>query len=179
MKNVFITLTTFCIVFAAQSKTDSRLGHVEESYMITQWYTIPPSDKAFKTIRYKQSNVHDFAWFADKRFEVLISEVELPNSKRKVKSYVMFTPKNGYLLKNASEYLNDAIYYYSKWNAEYPYRQVTAVDGTIAAGGGMEYPNVTVIGNSSSAEYLEIVIVHEVGHNWFYGQLGSNERMHA
>ncbi len=141
--------------------------------------TIPPSDKAFKTIRYKQSNVHDFAWFADKRFEVLISEVELPNSKRKVKSYAMFTPKNGYLWKNASEYLNDAIYYYSKWNGEYPYKQVTAVDGTIAAGGGMEYPNVTVIGNSGSAEYLEIVIVHEVGHNWFYGQLGSNERMHA
>ncbi|MGB0932993.1 MAG: M1 family metallopeptidase [Lishizhenia sp.] len=139
----------------------------------------PESDKTMKTVRYKQSNVHDFAWFADKRFEVLISEVELPNSKKKVTSYAMFTPKNGYLWKNASEYLNDAVYYYSKWNGDYPYKQVTAIDGTIAAGGGMEYPNVTVIGNMGSAESLEIVIVHEVGHNWFYGQLGSNERMHA
>lgn len=139
----------------------------------------PESDKTMKTLRYKQSNVHDFAWFADKRFEVLISEVELPYSKKKVTSYAMFTPKNGYLWKNGSEYLNDAVYYYSKWNGEYPYKQVTAVDGTIAAGGGMEYPNVTVIGNMGTAESLEIVIVHEVGHNWFYGQLGSNERMHA
>ena len=33
-------------------------------------------------------------------------------------------------------------YYYSlEW--DYPYNLV-AVDGTIAAGGGMEYPNVTV-----------------------------------
>jgi len=43
----------------------------------------------------------------------------------------------------------------------------------------MEYPNITVIGNASSKEELEVVIVHEVGHNWFYGILGSNERDHA
>ncbi|NCA20939.1 MAG: hypothetical protein EBS86_07370, partial [Crocinitomicaceae bacterium] len=65
------------------------------------------------------------------------------------------------------------------WNGDYPYKQVTAVDGTISAGGGMEYPNVTVIGNASSKEELEVVIVHEVGHNWFYGILGSNERVHG
>src|SRR5690606_31423142 len=65
------------------------------------------------------------------------------------------------------------------WNGDYPYNNVTAVDGTISAGGGMEYPNVTVIGNAGSALELEVVIVHEVGHNWFYGQLGSNERDHA
>jgi hypothetical protein len=40
----------------------------------------------------------------------------------------------------------------------------------------MEYPNVTVIGSSGNKEALEVVIVHEVGHNWFYGILGSNER---
>ena len=52
------------------------------------------------------------------------------------------------------------------------------MDGTISAGGGMEYPTITVIGNTSSAKMLETVIVHEVGHNWFYGILGSNERVH-
>ena len=43
----------------------------------------------------------------------------------------------------------------------------------------MEYPNVTVIGRSGSDSGLETVIVHEVGHNWFYGILGSNERENA
>ena len=138
----------------------------------------PKSSKTFKTVRYIQKNVHDFGWFADKRFEVLKGEVELPHSKRKVTSWAMFVPHHAKLWKDAIEYLNDGTYYYSLWNGDYAYDQVTAVDGTISAGGGMEYPNVTVIGNASSKEELEVVIVHEVGHNWFYGMLGSNERQH-
>jgi len=137
------------------------------------------SSSDLKTIRYTQDNVHDFAWFADKRYKVLKGEVSLPHSGRKVTSWAMFTPKNESLWKDAIEYLNDAVHYYSLWNGDYPYNQVTAVDGTISAGGGMEYPNVTVIGNSANAKQLEVVIVHEVGHNWFYGQLGSNERVHG
>lgn len=139
----------------------------------------PISSTETKTIRYTQSNVHDFAWFADKRFSVLKSEVELPHSKRKVTSWAMYTPREAKLWVKASEYINDAVYYYSLWNGDYPYNNVTAVDGTISAGGGMEYPNVTVIGRSGNAHTLEVVIVHEVGHNWFYGQLGTNERVHG
>jgi len=139
----------------------------------------PESSSEWKTIRYTQSKVHDFAWFADKRFAVLKGEVELPKSKRKVTSWAMFVPHNTINWQHAIEYLNDGTYYYSLWNGDYPYNQVTAVDGTISAGGGMEYPNVTVIGNASSKEELEVVIVHEVGHNWFYGILGTNERVHG
>ncbi|MBI1838599.1 MAG: M1 family metallopeptidase, partial [Flavobacteriia bacterium] len=141
--------------------------------------SFPSSSSEFKTLRYMQHNVHDFAWFADKRFEVLKGEVIMPASKRKVITWAMFTPKNANVWKNSIEYINDGTYYYSLWNGDYPYSQVTAVDGTISAGGGMEYPNVTVIGNTSNKEELEVVIVHEVGHNWFYGILGSNERVHG
>lgn len=139
----------------------------------------PPSAKELKTIRYTQSKVHDFAWFADKRYAVLKGEVELPESKKTVTTWAMFVPHNTIYWQHAIEFLNDGTYYYSLWNGDYPYNQVTAVDGTISAGGGMEYPNVTVIGNASSKEDLEVVIVHEVGHNWFYGILGSNERVHG
>jgi hypothetical protein len=139
----------------------------------------PASDLEMKTLRYTQSKVHDFAWFADKSFEVLKGEVVLPDSKRKVTTWAMFTPRNAKQWEQSIEYINDATYYYSLWNGDYPYSHVTAVDGTISAGGGMEYPNVTVIGNTSSKEELEVVIVHEVGHNWFYGILGTNERVHG
>lgn len=136
----------------------------------------PPSAKKTKTIRYKQKDVHDFAWFADKRFHVLKSSVHLPNSGREVISYAMFTNAFSEQWKYATQYINDAIYYYSKWNGDYPYNQCTAVESALSAGAGMEYPNVTVIGATSTDFELEDVIVHEVGHNWFYGILGSNER---
>ena len=139
----------------------------------------PESASEWKTIQYKQDRVHDFAWFADKRFLVLKGEVVLPHSKETVTTWAMFTPQNAKLWANALEYLHDGTYYYSLWNGDYPYKHVTAIDGTISAGGGMEYPMITVIGNSSSKEELEVVIVHEVGHNWFYGILGSNERVHG
>ena len=139
----------------------------------------PASSAQTKTLHLRQSRVHDFAWFADKRYKVLKGEVELPGNGKKVTTWAMFTPEEAELWQKAPEYLHDATYYYSLWNGDYPYNQVTAVDGTISAGGGMEYPNVTVIGRSGSDSGLETVIVHEVGHNWFYGILGSNERENA
>lgn len=138
--------------------------------------TFPASSTRLKTLHYVQSNIHDFAWFADKRFHVLSSEVELPKSKRKVKTYVMFTNKYAKYWKEASKYINDAVYYYSLWIGEYPYNYCTAVDGALSAGAGMEYPMVTVIGETGDGKTLDQVIAHEVGHNWFYGILGSNER---
>lgn len=141
--------------------------------------SFPKSDKKTKTIRFVQENVHDFGWFADKRYHVLKGVVTLPHSGRTVDLYTMFTNNESHLWKNSIEYMHDAVYYYSLWNGDYPYNHCTAVDGTIAAGGGMEYPNVTVIGEMGNARYLEEVIMHEVGHNWFYGILGSNERDHA
>lgn len=138
----------------------------------------PASSATTKTLRYKQKNVHDFAWFADKRFYVLRGEYNLPKSDRNVTLWAMFTKENSRYWAKSIQYIHDACKYYSKWNGEYPYNQITAVDGTISAGGGMEYPTITVIGSVGSDISLETVIMHEVGHNWFYGILGSNERLH-
>ena len=101
-------------------------------------------------------------------------EVLLPRSQRKVQTWVMFTDSQSKLWQHALEYVHDATYNYSLWNGEYPYNHVTAVDGALSAGSGMEYPNITVIGETSNSMSLEEVIMHEVGHNWFYGILGSN-----
>lgn len=138
----------------------------------------PESSKEYKTVRFKQFRVHDFAWFADKRFNVLHDQIQLPNTKKTVDTWIYFTNKNFELWKDAITYVNESTMFYSYLNGDYPYNHVTAVDGTIMAGGGMEYPNITVIGDMNSAFDLDITIAHEVGHNWFYGVLGSNEREH-
>ena len=139
--------------------------------------SFPKSSVEKKTLRFIQKNVHDFAWFTDKRYHVLKGEVNVNN--RKITSWALFTNNEAKLWRRSIEYINDATRHFSKWVGEYPYNHVTAVDGTISAGGGMEYPNITVIGSSGDSKSLETVIVHEVGHNWYYGILGSNERDNA
>ncbi len=138
----------------------------------------PPSDPATKTIRFIQDSIHDFGWFADKRFIVRKGSVTLLRSGRTIDTYTMFTPKNAALWENSIEYVNESVRLYSEWVGDYPYDACTAIDGTISAGGGMEYPMITIIGNMGSKESLDNVIAHEVGHNWFYGILASNEREH-
>ena len=127
----------------------------------------PPSAPTTKTLRYVQDHVHDFAWFADKRFNVLQDTVRLP-SGRTVQTMVLFTNREPVKWIEGLQDVNNAVRNYSRWVGEYPYSAVTAVDGALTAGSGMEYPMVTVTEPQA--------IVHEVGHNWFYGILGSNER---
>ncbi|MCH7613296.1 MAG: M1 family metallopeptidase [Candidatus Marinimicrobia bacterium] len=136
-------------------------------------------DTIFKTLHFRQENVHDFAWFADKKWIVRKGELWLADSTKNVILWSMYFPKNAELWEKSIEYIHDAGYWYSEFFGDYPYNHITAVDGDMSAGGGMEYPNITVISSGGSKDLLEFVIMHEVGHNWFYGILGSNERDHA
>ncbi len=146
---------------------------------INKGMEFPKSAIETKTLHYKQDNIHDFAWFADKRYLVRMDSITLPNSGRTVDAWAMFLPENAQLWSKGIDYIKDGTLFYSKYVGDYPYNQVTAVDGALSAGGGMEYPTITVIGQMNNAIGLETVIVHEVGHNWFYGILGSNERAYA
>ena len=139
--------------------------------------TFPSSAPTEKTIRYTAENVHDFAWFADKRFHVLLGDTTLASGK-KVNTYAMFSQVERHLWVDAIHYLNRSVRFYSDQVGEYPYPQATAVQSALSAGAGMEYPMITVIGRSGDAKALDDVITHEVGHNWFYGILGSNERIY-
>ncbi|MDX9750822.1 MAG: M1 family metallopeptidase [Flavobacteriales bacterium] len=139
----------------------------------------PPSATGMKTLRFVQDRVHDFAWFADKRFIVRKGELKLRSIFNTVTTWALFTPANAAAWDRvAIDAINESVRLYSEWAGEYRYEACTAVDGTISAGGGMEYPMITVIGNMGSDLALDQVIAHEVGHNWFQGMLASNERDH-
>jgi hypothetical protein len=136
----------------------------------------PLSSARMKTLRYTAMDVHDFAWFADKRFHVIKGKVMLPDSGREVTTFVMFTDRQAVLWKDALDYVNSSILRFSEWIGDYPYGTFTAVQSALSAGAGMEYPGITVIGLADDAYALDEVIAHEACHNWFYSALGSNER---
>ncbi len=136
----------------------------------------PVSSEQMKTLHYTAKQVHDFAWFADKRFNVIKGSVILPGSGREVPTWVMFTNRQSNLWKEAPDYVNDVILWASKKIGDYPYESFTAVQSALSAGYGMEYPGITVIGIVEDAYSLDEVLVHEIFHNWFYAALASNER---
>ncbi|MFM7767383.1 MAG: M1 family metallopeptidase, partial [Bacteroidota bacterium] len=138
---------------------------------------VPASSAERKTLRYRLSNAHDFAWFADKQFQVSLDTVTLTSGK-KVAIAVYNTPKKIELWNDANKYSASGLKFLSDAIGDYPYETFTVVDGRISAGGGMEYPSITILNSPSNAESLERVLIHELGHNWFYGALASNERDH-
>ncbi len=156
----------------------------ESSKLLAEWpdqpapAPFPPSSTHLKTIRFVADSVHDFAWFADKRFLVQRATAVL-GSGREIDAWAFFTPYQAHLWKQGAQYVARAVEFYSAEVGEYPWPQATAVEGALGAGGGMEYPMITIIGSVDNAEDLDIVIAHEVGHNWFYGILATNERDHA
>lgn len=129
--------------------------------------SVPPSSTTIKTVTFTADNVHDFAWFASKRFGYASKSVKIGD--REVIARVVASEPN----KRDLDHIETALTYYSENVGEYPYSHATAVHGELKAGGGMEYPMITICD-----EMGEEVIIHEVGHNWFYGILASNERVY-
>jgi len=129
-----------------------------------------------KTIKYTEKNIHDFAWFASTNFVVELENLSLPESGKNVRCWTFYQKEHADLWKNSIKFVSQSVAFFSEEIGEYPYHNCTAVDGPLGAGGGMEYPTITVV-NASSESSLENVIQHEICHNWFYGILASNERL--
>lgn len=136
----------------------------------------PPSSDTMKTLRFQEDYIHDFAWFADKRWLVRKDTVHLPGEDTAITVWTAFLPGTP-SWESGTQYLKLAVRHYSSLIGSYPYKTIKAVEGDMQAGGGMEYPTITVIDRKMRGD--KTAIIHEAGHNWFYGVLGSNEREHA
>lgn len=133
------------------------------------------SSQKTKTLQYKQNNVHDFAWFADKTYSVKTDTLKLPSGKI-ITANVFYYSEHSEVWENSLAMIKRAILTKSNWLGEYPFNVVSVVDG--GNGGGMEYPTITLLDDGGSEKMLDFVINHEVGHNWFQGILATNERTH-
>ncbi len=180
--DVQITLPDDYIVAATGNlKSKKELQRMEDYAEICRKSKYPDNlppygdAKKEKTIRYVEKNVHDFAWFTSKDFAIGRENVKLEGNDKTVFCWTFYNKKHSGLWKDAINYVKQSVSFFSSEIGDYPYANCTAVDGPLNAGGGMEYPTITVV-SASSASSLENVIMHETGHNWFYGMLASNER---
>jgi len=136
------------------------------------------------THRFVQDDVHDFAWTADSRTAPVLEGEYRGEGSPAVKVRVLYPPEFANDAQPVLKATMDALAYFSRTLGPYPYRTVTAVVPPFNAGeaGGMEYPTFFTADGVRHPDagtlgqiLLDFVTIHEFGHGYFYGILGSNE----
>ena len=132
-------------------------------------------DGATKTLRFLAQSVHDFAWTADPRFEVVERTVDRTMLR------LLIQPNHRAQAERYLQAVQSALERYRDWVGPYPYPQLTIVDpGAGGAGAaGMEYPTLITVGTAwwipGGLRLPEFVAVHEFGHQYWYGMVANNE----
>jgi aminopeptidase N len=129
---------------------------------------ITPYKKGERKIwKFHAENVHDFSFTADPTYrigeawwqdKVCYSLAQEPHASR---------------WQNAAEYAAKIIEVFSEDFGRYTYHKMIVAD----ARSGMEYPMLTL--DSGEDPSYRGLLVHEIGHNWFFGQVGNNETYRA
>jgi hypothetical protein len=154
------------------------------------------------THRFYQEDVHDFAWTASPhyiRIERLFEPARAvapaetaataqllgiqPDALRlkPVRMILLVQPEHREQAERHFRAIENALKWWGLWYGAYPYQTITVVDPPYGAkgAGGMEYPTLITAGTSwwpGRHEYLvEAVVVHEFGHQYWYGMVGTNE----
>ncbi len=125
--------------------------------------------------RHLQADIHDFAWTAWDKFEAVHDTIDGT-------AVTLLHPRGfGALAARELAALRFALPYDNARYGRYPYGVLTVVhpQEDAAEAGGMEYPTLIT---SEGAWWMppgvlepEIVTVHELGHQWFYGMVATDE----
>jgi len=120
-----------------------------------------------KNWRFIANNVHDFAFTADPSYRIGTAYWN------GVECVALVQEPHAAGWQNAADYITKIVKAHSEFVGMYCYPKIVAAD----AQDGMEYPMLTLDGGSEPG--YRGLFVHEIGHNWFYAQVGSNETYRA
>ena len=120
-----------------------------------------------KTWKFHAENVHDFAFTADPSYRIGVAEWN------GIKCYSLAKEQHASKWQNAAEYAAEIIEVFSEDFGMYTYHKIIVAD----AKSGMEYPMITL--DSGKDPGYRGLLIHEIGHMWFFGQVGNNETYRA
>ncbi len=124
--------------------------------------------------RWEALAVRDFAMTVSNKYKL----AERTESGVRISAYAM----SDKLAKRSAEIAAQALAVYADLTGEpYPYQTLTLAASEIGGYGGMEYPGFAMIDMGQYEERkvkdgsLEMVIAHEVAHQWWYALVGSDQ----
>ena len=177
--------------FFANSEFFSDFGNYDVRMTVPKGWTVGATgveqsrtDSAGQTThRYTQTDVHDFAWTTSPDFIEKRQQFTMPG-RTPVQMRLLIQPEHEYLADRHFAGAAAALQFYGTWYGAYPYPTLTIVDPAWQSeSGGMEYPTIFTAGtrwlsprDSNDPEY---VVLHEAGHQFWYGLVANNEVEHA
>jgi hypothetical protein len=155
---------------------------VPDNYIVAATgFPIKPAVKSGgrKTYLFYADDVHDFAWAASPDFVYVEKEyatARIPGLK--IKLYL--DPSHAALAERYLQAVKRSLDQYAHWFGTYPYSTLSVVVPPAGADGaaGMEYPTLITAWAANDPDpgsELERVVVHEIGHQYFYGMVANNE----
>lgn len=129
--------------------------------------------------RHVQDDIHDFSWTAWDKFQKREETID------GVATTILYPADCGRLAEEELATMRFALPHYGARYGKYPYGVLTLVHPPANAeeAGGMEYPTLITTGGSAltppGLNVVELTTIHEFGHQYFYGLLGSHEVLWA
>lgn len=134
-----------------------------------------------QTVRYRAEGVIDFAWAASPNFTRVSRQVD------GVELVYLVLAGREWTVERILDAAETALVHYSRWYGPYAYPRLTIVDvpDDGQGAGGMEYPTLITagaldftglgLGRLGLDRTLEVVVIHEVGHQWWQSMVAFNE----
>ena len=126
--------------------------------------------------RHVQQDIHDFAWTAWDKWQKETTSVG------GVAIAMLYPPGYRVVAQRELAAVRFTLPYYEALYGPYPYKVLTVVHPPDAAEGaaGMEYPTLITTGAAPwfgppGVFVAEYVTIHELGHQWFYGLVATDE----
>ncbi len=169
--------------FHRLSEFDADFGDYDVTIDVPDGYVVAATGKRVSErraggrfeARYVQQNVHDFAftaWAGAVEARARVGDVEL---------HLVAPPHHEAVLERTRASVAAGLACYGRRFGRYPYETLAVVHPPRDAeeAGGMEYPTLITTGGASLAfdavRFVEALTVHELGHQWFYGLLATDE----
>lgn len=179
-----------CHQYHANSEFFADFGVYRVEITVPEEFVVGATGKRIEAMRngdgtitytHFQENVHDFAWTACPDFVEFRQNYSLEDPPVDTEMILLIHRSHRNQRQRYLSALENAIEFYSQNYGPYPYPTITLVDPPLGGvdAGGMEYPTLFTSLASfwvpKGAYLTEMVTIHEFGHGYWYGIIGSNE----
>lgn len=160
-------------VYSETSFFDVQVTAASDVVVVTSGSRVDDTTNAdgSRTVRYMAPLMRDFSLMASSAFETI------SDTQDGIQIDVHYLPSGTRGADAVLAYAKVAVQTFNELFGPYPFAELDIVE-TYTNAGGIEYPGLIVVQDdawNSLDTFLEVVVVHEVAHQWWYSLVGNDQ----